>query len=111
VLETGTTIGAAISVVLLYVVLGALALTIDRRALMVSALAYVLYALNALFEEMGAIGTNVALAALVIGSALLLLSAFWHTARAFLVGHLPVGWRAKLPPAHRVDRAAGLPAA
>ena len=110
VLETGTTIGAAISVVLLYIVLGALALTIDRRALMVSALAYVLYALNALFEEMGAIGTNVALAALVIGSALLLLSAFWHTARAFLVDQLPARWRAKLPPAHRLDRAEGAPA-
>ena len=32
--------------VLLYVVLGLTALAIDRRALLVSALAYVLYALN-----------------------------------------------------------------
>ena len=61
--------------------LGVTALAIDRRALLVSALAYVLYALNELFEQFGAVELNVALTALVIGSALLLLSAFWHQAR------------------------------
>ena len=67
---------------LLYVVLGVTALAIDRRALLVSALAYVLYALSELFKQFGAVELNVALTALVIGSALLLLSAFWHQARA-----------------------------
>ena len=67
--------------VLLYVVLGLTALAIDRRALLVSALAYVLYALNELFKQFGAVELNVALTALVIGSALLMLSAFWHQAR------------------------------
>ena len=49
--------------------------------MLVSALAYVLYALTELFKQFGAVELNVALTALVIGSALLLLSAFWHQAR------------------------------
>ena len=79
------------------------ALTIDRRALMVSALAYVLFALSLLFREIGAIGIHVALTALVIGSALLLLSAFWQSARAFTVNQLPDTWRGKLPPTQRFE--------
>ena len=38
----------------LYVGLGLVALAIDRRALLVSALAYVLYAMNSLFETLSA---------------------------------------------------------
>jgi hypothetical protein len=89
--------GNAALVLLLYVLLGLVALAVDRRALMVSALAYVLYALSMLFKQLGAIGLNVALTALVIGSALLLLSAFWHSARAMLLGLLPAGLRDRLP--------------
>jgi hypothetical protein len=102
VLDNRVSMGSAVVVVLLYVLLAGVALVIDRRALMVSALAYVLYALSALFRELGAVGLNVALTALVIGSALLLLSAYWHTVRAAIVERLPEGLRAKLPPAHEV---------
>lgn len=92
----------AIIVLLLYVVLGFTALAIDRRALLVSALAYVLYALNNLFESYGVVELSVALTALVIGSALLLLSAFWHTARRGVVGTLPATIRARVPVADRM---------
>ncbi|MBA2918266.1 hypothetical protein GON01_04670 [Sphingomonas sp. MAH-20] len=102
VLDNRVSMGSAVIVVLLYVLLAAVALVIDRRALMVSALAYVLYALSALFRELGAVGLNLALTALVIGSALLLLSAYWHMVRAAIVERLPEGFRAKLPPAHEV---------
>jgi len=99
-------VGGAIVVVLLYVVLAVVALAIDRRALLVSALAYVLYAINALFQQSGAVELSVALTALVIGSALLLLSAFWPNARRAVVWPLPEGVKAKLPlldrPATRV---------
>lgn len=88
---------SAALVLLLYVLLGLVALAVDRRALMVSALAYVLYALSMLFKQLGAIGLNVALTALVIGSALLLLSAFWHNARTTLLGLLPASLRDRLP--------------
>jgi uncharacterized membrane protein len=87
----------AFAVILLYVVIGMVALAIDRRALLVSALAYVLYALNMLFREYGAVELSVALTALVIGSALLLLSAFWANARRAVVKPLPEGLRERLP--------------
>ena len=98
----GLTAGAAstldgVAVILLYVVLGLVALAIDRRAMLVSALAYVLWALNSLFETYGVVELNVALTALIIGSALLVLSAFWHNARRAVVRPLPDGLRARLP--------------
>ena len=77
--------GEALVVVGLYVLFGLTALAIDRRALLVSALAYVLFALTELFKRFGAVELNVALTALVIGSALLLLSAYWHQARRLVV--------------------------
>ena len=95
------TISEGFVAVLLYVVLGLTALAVDRRALLVSALAYVLYALNALFREFGAVELNVALTALVIGSALLMLSAFWSQARATVVGPLPESLRDRLPLVNR----------
>jgi len=90
-------IGEGLVVVLLYILFGLTALAIDRRALLVSALAYVLFALNELFKQFGAIELNVALTALIIGSSLLLLSAFWHQARQAVVRPLPESLRAKLP--------------
>lgn len=95
------TISEGFVVILLYIVLGLTALAADRRALLVSALAYVLYALNALFQQFGAVELNVALTALVIGSALLMLSAFWSQARGAIVGPLPEGLRERLPLVNR----------
>ena len=97
-LNSGTaSLGEGLVVILLYVALGVTALAIDRRALLVSALAYVLYALNELFRQFGAVELNVALTALVIGSALLMLSAFWHQARSAIVKPLPESLRERLP--------------
>ena len=95
--DGNATIGEGLVVVLLYAVLAIAALAIDRRALLVSALAYVLYALTELFKQIGAVELSVALTALVIGSALLLLSAFWHQARRMVVGTLPGEIVTKLP--------------
>jgi hypothetical protein len=78
--------------------MGLIALAVDRRALLVSALGYVIYAIIALFREFGAISLNVALAAFVIGSALLMLSAFWHSVRQAVLAMLPKAVGAKLPP-------------
>jgi len=90
-------LGEGVIVILLYVALGLTALAVDRRALLVSALAYVLWALADLFKRFGAVELNIALTALVIGSALLLLSAFWHQARRAIVAPLPESLRDKLP--------------
>lgn len=81
-----------------YLVIALVSLAIDRRAMLISALAYVLYAMGQLFSMAGtARELNFALAALVIGSGLLLLSTRWEAARRLLVPHLPGGMREMLP--------------
>lgn len=89
--------GAALLVLAVYVLFGVVALAVDRRALLVSALAYVLFALGGLFEQYGMVELSVALTALVIGTALLMLSAFWPTIRAGVVEKLPGNWQDRLP--------------
>lgn len=95
-------VSEAVIVLLVYVLLGLTALAIDRRALLVSALAYVLFALISLFREFGAVELNIAMAAFVIGSGLLLLSAFWHSVRRAVVRPLPPALQSKLPVLDRV---------
>ncbi|MCR2833274.1 hypothetical protein [Parerythrobacter lacustris] len=90
-------LGGAVAVLAVYVLFGLVALAIDRRALLVSALAYVLVALTFLFDRFGAVELNVALTALVIGSALLTLSAFWSPIRRMVVEVLPGSLQARLP--------------
>jgi hypothetical protein len=97
--------GEALFVVGLYLLFGLTALAVDRRALLVSALAYVLYALTELFKQFGAVELNVALTALIIGSALLLLSAYWRQARGLVVTRLPATIQARLP---ELDRQAAI---
>jgi len=104
--DGNATTGEALIVLAVYIAFGLTALAIDRRALLVSALAYVLWALTDLFERFGAVELSFALTAFVIGSALLLLSAFWHNARRAVVQPLPDGLKAKLP---LVDRVASIP--
>lgn len=90
--------GRAVVVLLLYVVFALVALAVDRRALLVSSLAYVLYALYELFRHAGAVELSAAFTGFVIGSALLLLSAFWHPVRARVVARLGDGLAGRLPP-------------
>jgi hypothetical protein len=97
--------GEGLIVVALYILFGLTALAVDRRALLVSALAYVLYALTELFKRFGAVELNIALTALIIGSALLLLSAYWHQARRLIVTRLPSNLQERLP---TLDRPAAI---
>lgn len=93
-------VGAVFAVLAVYIGFGLLALSIDRRALLVSALAYVLIALTALFQRFGVVELNVAITALIIGSALLLLSAFWSALRKIIVDRLPASLQSRLPATH-----------
>ncbi|WP_121116455.1 hypothetical protein [Croceibacterium ferulae] len=93
--EIGT--GTAIAVVLLYLLFAMVALAVDRRALLVSSLVYVLYAMASLIRTTGAVEVSWAVTALVIGSALLSLSAFWQPIRQLLVTRLG-GLGVRLPP-------------
>jgi hypothetical protein len=104
--DGGASAGGAVVVLVVYAIFGLTALAVDRRALLVSALVYVLFALSRLFEQAIAVELSFALTALVIGSALLLLSAFWHNARAMVVRPLPAAVKAKLPVLDRPSAAA-----
>jgi hypothetical protein len=92
-----TTLQATV-VIVLYVVIGLVSLGIDRRALMVSSLIYVLYTFSTLLKQFGVVSLGFAITALVIGATLLLLSAFWHPVRGFVVRFLPNNLRMLLPP-------------
>ena len=85
------------AVVVLYFLIALVSLAIDRRALMVSALAYVLYAFNALLKNYGVVDLGFAIAALGIGFTLLLLSAIWRQTRAQIVKRFPARLQAALP--------------
>ena len=89
--------GAAVAVIVVYAALTVVALAIDRRALLVSALAYVIYAIQALVTAGGALDMSLALTALVIGGFLVLLSAAWRPIRARVIAILPGTVTMRLP--------------
>lgn len=97
-IEDGSaSLGGTVLVLALYALFAALSLAVDRRALMVSAMAYVLYALSRVLEANGIVSEGMAVAGVVLGSSLLLLSAFWHRCRRDILRTLPEPWRARLP--------------
>ena len=96
-------VGSIIAILGVYLLFALVALAVDRRALLVSALAYVLFALGSLFRTFGGIEEPVAITALIIGSALLMLSAFWGALRSKVVGILPADWATRLPSTHLVS--------
>lgn len=85
-------------VICLYVMLAVISIAIDRRALMVSALVYVLFTFSTLLKTYGIVSLGFAITGLVIGSALLLLSAYWHISRINLIKHMPKSYLVWLPP-------------
>ncbi|MDR7306347.1 hypothetical protein [Rhodoferax saidenbachensis] len=88
----------ALVVLLAYGAIAAVSLVIDRRALMVSALGYVLYTFSALLKQYGNVGLGFAITALALGAALLLLSAFWHRTRSALLRKVPLAVQRYIAP-------------
>ena len=76
-------------VILLYGLLTLVSISLDRRIFMVSALMYVIYALSGLIDRYGMFGSSFAMTGMIIGAMLLLLSAYWHRVRAYVVRYLP----------------------
>jgi hypothetical protein len=89
-------LGAA---VVLYLILTLISLVIDRRAFMVSSLAYLLAALTQMLNTYGYSleVESFAYVGVAIGFSLLLLSVFWHSARQRIVSSLPASIRKFLP--------------
>lgn len=98
VFEGKNSIPMALSVIGLYAALAVISIAIDRRALMVSALVYVLFSFSTLLKTFGIVSLGFSITGLAIGSALLLLSAFWHTSRSHLLGWSPNCLLRWLPP-------------
>ncbi|GAB3092203.1 hypothetical protein G8770_05100 [Aestuariicella hydrocarbonica] len=97
VLSGNDSVGNVLAIVSVYVVMTVVSLVIDRRAFMVSSLAYVLYAVSTLLDTYGSVGSNLAVTGVIIGGALLLLAGFWHSARSGLVSRLPSALQQRVP--------------
>lgn len=91
------TLYGIVIIIVLYLIMTLISLVVDRRAFMVSSLAYVLYALAEFLETFGSIDYGFAITGTIIGSALLLLSAFWHPARVVLLNILPAAIKEYVP--------------
>ncbi|XOV81119.1 MAG: hypothetical protein ACFHVJ_09250 [Aestuariibacter sp.] len=87
----------AIVVLGLYLLLALVSIVVDRRAIMASALVYVVYALSDLLENVGFVSYGLAVAGVFIGGSLLLLSAYWHQTRQHVVRILPQATHRFLP--------------
>ncbi|MDL2260379.1 hypothetical protein LJB99_05860 [Deltaproteobacteria bacterium OttesenSCG-928-K17] len=85
-------------ILIIYILMALVSLTLDRRALMVSSLVYVLYAFGSLFDTYGSIAEGFAFSALLIGGSLLLLAAFWRDARRLVLNCLPEMMLNYVPP-------------
>ena len=90
----------ALIVLALYTLLALVSIIVDRRAIMVSALVYVVYAMSGLLENYGFVSYSMALTGIFIGGSLLLLSAYWRQSRSFLVNNLPSRAQTFLPATH-----------
>lgn len=88
-------------VLIMYLVLAAISLSIDRRALMASALFYVIFTMTEVLREHGVVNLSLAFAGLIIGMALLILSIFWHPVRQFVLRYFPASLQSRLPQSQR----------
>lgn len=86
-------------IVSFYVVLAFVSIAVDRRALMVSALFYVVVALSQFLSASGVIkGFHLAMSGLFIGALLLVLSVYWQRSRLMVIGWIPNQCAKYLPP-------------
>lgn len=96
------TTGQLLTAIIAYLLFAIIALVVDRRALLFAGLAVLVFTLSAMFVQSGAYSAALGLAAIVAGGGLLLLSAFWHDARAAIMPMLG-GLADRLPPVAAED--------
>ena len=88
---------SSILVVALYILLALISIAVDRRAIMVSALIYVIYAFSGLLKTYGFVSYSFAITGICIGSSLLLLSAYWQSSREKVLKAVPSSLQSYLP--------------
>jgi hypothetical protein len=87
----------ALETLLVFLGLGAIAVLIDRRALLVSGLVYAGFALLAIIRQAGLTDMQAPITALALGAFVLAISAFWRPLRSAFVRQLP-SWLAERVP-------------
>jgi hypothetical protein len=97
--ESVLSTGAAIAILSLFTVLSLVALTVDRRALLVSSLLYLGYASSKLLSWSGVASENTGLSILIVGGTVLVLSVAWQPLRRIVLRILPQNLRDLVPPA------------
>lgn len=90
----GLSAGLVLAIVL---ILTAVALATDRRAILVSGLVYAGFAFGTLIRQAGFSGGILPASLLMLGAFILLLSAGWHPLRKRVLRALPRSWAARLP--------------
>lgn len=93
------TTGSALAVLAIFVLLGFVALVVDRRALLVSSLSYLVYAAAQLLTAMQWQSSASAVAVMLVGAAVLMLSIAWRPLRTLFVRILPSRIAASVPAA------------
>ncbi len=95
----GFTVAAAVGVLWVFILLGILAVIIDRRAVLVSGLVYAGFAFGTLMRTVGVTGDAHLLPAvlLALGAFILLLSAGWQPLRRAILRRLPRPLARRLP--------------
>jgi hypothetical protein len=97
--ESAVGLGAAVAIVSLFAVLSFVALTVDRRALLVSSLLYLGYASSKILSWSGVASENAGLSILIVGGTVLVLSVAWQPLRRLVLQILPAAIRDLVPPA------------
>jgi hypothetical protein len=97
--DTGSKLdpGSAVVIVALFLALGVVAILIDRRALLVSGLAYAGVAFSTLIRQAGVTDITTPLTVLALGAFVLLLSAGWKPLRAGMLRLAPSALTHRLP--------------
>jgi hypothetical protein len=97
--ESVLSTGAAIAILSLFALLSLVALTVDRRALLVSSLLYLGYASSQLLSWSGVASENAGLSILIVGGTVLVLSVAWKPLRRIVLQIQPAAIRDLVPPA------------
>ncbi len=84
----------------LFAILSLVALVVDRRALLVSSLLYLGYALSTLLSKTSWGSETFAVAVLGVGAIVLVLSVAWQPLRKLILGMMPDSIRARVPVPH-----------
>ena len=98
-LDTRLTTGAALGILWVFMILGIVAVIIDRRAILVSGLVYAGIAFGTIIKTLGFASATLLLPTvlLALGAFILLLSAGWHPLRRAILRRLPVRIAGRLP--------------